>query len=102
MKKPKCIIAPVILAILACTLFSLSCKKGTTCLYREKGTVKSSICGFVIELDNGEIIQPLSGSELDIQLYEGQNVKLAYKVDLYALSLCSTGKGARIKCIKEI
>ena len=70
-------------------------------MFKEKGIVKHNGCSFIIELDNGEIIDTFS-NDLDVKFYEGQRVKFSYKEDPTILRFCGFGKTARIKCIKEI
>jgi PKD repeat protein len=58
-------------------------------------------CGLVIELDNGEILEP---AEIvpDFKLSVGQRVRLSYTELTDRASICMAGKIVRIDCIEEL
>jgi hypothetical protein len=58
-------------------------------------------CGFIIKLDNGEVLEPVS-IPLYFQLYNNQRVKLSYKERTDMASTCMMGKIVDITCIEEI
>jgi PKD repeat protein len=69
------------------------------------GTVKDYTgldgCGFVIELDNGVVLEPVEILPNFI-LYDGERVKLSYTELNDRESICMAGVIARIDCITEI
>lgn len=79
--------------LLSGTLFSASCEKNNDTVpvvsCNVKGIIRHNLCGigvwggFVIELENGEIIQPWSAANKDIENFKpqvNQNIMLAFTV----------------------
>jgi PKD repeat protein len=70
-----------------------------------KGTVfdKSGIdgCGFIIELDNGTVIQPVNIIP-NIVLYDSMRVALNYYIDSTVATTCQYGLPVTIDCIRDL
>lgn len=58
-------------------------------------------CGFVIELENGTIIQPIEILQ-EINLYDSMRVTIGYQPDSSVVSSCMAGIPAIVYCIREI
>ena len=71
----------------------------------EMGTIKDYTgldgCKFLIELENGEKLQPVkyTDSDLDHPLKDGQRIKFSYKEVTDQMSICMTGKMIEVTCI---
>jgi len=59
-------------------------------------------CRFVIELDDGERIQPMNMNEFDIEPKDGMQVKLSYVIDKEAMSICMAGTTVQLVKIRVI
>jgi len=59
-------------------------------------------CGFVIELVNGEKLEPVEIVDKNFKLYDNQRVALSYTELTNFGSICMVGKIARIETIREI
>ncbi len=58
-------------------------------------------CGFIIELDNGEKLEPAVIEDESFELEDGQRVSLSYE-PIEAASFCMVGKVVKITCITDI
>lgn len=57
-------------------------------------------CGFVIELENGDRLEPLNLSDFDIDLKDGRRVWVSYHLtENFIGSLCMVGDLVEIDCI---
>jgi hypothetical protein len=69
------------------------------------GTVKDYTgldgCGYIIELDNGEKLEPLMSS-IPFKLRDNMRVKLSYKELSGMASICMVGKIVEILCMEEV
>ena len=59
-------------------------------------------CGFIIELDNGEKLEPAEMVDTGFVLYDGQRVQVTYSGLKDVGSICMAGKIVRIETIEEI
>jgi hypothetical protein len=89
--KPLYIFVTLVLILSACSVS----KK-----YQESGTLKDYTklagCSYVIELDNGDKLEPLNLKEFDDNPKDGKRLKLKYEVDSTMASNCSVGKIVKI------
>lgn len=69
-----------------------------------KGVVKDYTgldgCGFVIELNSGEILEPAFVHDTTFVFHDNQKVWLSYK-PLSAASICMVGEIVEVLCINE-
>lgn len=95
--------ASLIASILLFTLFS-SCRNESICPDAEKGVFKNLSdldgCSWVIEMENGEELEPLNISDFDIQLVEDKKLWVTYEEES-AASICMVGKTVTIVCITD-
>lgn len=85
-------------------VFSLnSCDKGE-CDGAVTGTVRNYTgldgCGYVIELSNGDKLEPINLSEFSEFAVDNKRVRLTYE-EVGAASVCMVGKMVNIKCIES-
>lgn len=82
-----------------------SCKK-SECADREKGTLKNYTgldgCAWIIELDNGQKLEPLNLDEFIASPADGMKVRVNYIDDIEMASICMVGKIARINCLEKL
>jgi hypothetical protein len=96
-----------------------SCQKNEIALPNACGTMATirdlrglDGCGFVLELDNGERLEPvynydcgtppLPAPTIDhVQFADGKRVSIAYNVLTDRVSICMVGKVVEITCISE-
>jgi hypothetical protein len=97
-----------------------SCQKNEIALPNACGTMATirdlrglDGCGFVLELDNGERLEPVYDSGFcgtpplpapiieNVSFADGKRVSIAYKVLPDRASICMTGKIVEITCISE-
>ena len=59
-------------------------------------------CGWLIELGNGDYLQPLNLKDHKLQLSDGMSVKFDYdEIDTMG-GICMKGKIVRLSCIREV
>ena len=79
-------------------------KGDATC--SEMGTIKDYTgldgCKFLIELDNGENLQPVKYSDADFgdKLKDGQRIKFSFEEVTDQMSICMAGKMVEVTCIE--
>lgn len=85
--------------------FLSGCNKEENNIFHEKGTVVdyagSGNCGFIIELDNGQNILPLTYPE-NFVFAEGQEVSVEYSLIFDRIMLCEKGTPCDLKSIDQI
>jgi len=85
------------------TLLLLACNKNE-CSDSVKGKLKDLSgldgCGFVIELENGNKLEPLNLSDFDIDLNDGKKVWISYHLTTNMIATtCMVGDIIEIDCI---
>ncbi len=84
--------------------FASSCRNRSICPNAEKGVFKNSSdidgCAWVIELQNGEELEPLNIADFEIELIEDKKLWVTYHLE-EAASICMVGKTVHIECITE-
>ena len=82
-----------------------SCKK-TECTDSEKATLKDykglDGCTWIIELGNGERLEPVNLEDFVGSPVEGMKIKLSYNIDIEMASICLVGKVAQIICLEKL
>ena len=58
-------------------------------------------CGFVIELDDSTILNPVNLNDLDIDLVDGAKVSLSFTKLEDAMGICMVGEMVEVKCIEN-
>lgn len=98
-----------LISILIVTLFLNfpGCQKEEPVISDElQGTVKDYTgldgCGFIIELDNGEKLEPAEIVDTAFVLYDGQRVLVTFSELKDMGSICMVGKIVRIETIEEM
>lgn len=93
----------IIIALLVITLAS-SCKNKSICPDAEKGVFKDLSgldgCSWVIELEDGNKLEPLNLADFDVDLVEDKKLWVTYKEES-AASICMAGKTVNIECITD-
>jgi hypothetical protein len=57
-------------------------------------------CGFVIELENGDRLEPLNLSDFDIKLKDGKKIWVSYHLTVnFIATICMVGDIVEIDCI---
>lgn len=86
-----------------CTLFS--CKTQHVCSNAEKAKLKNISgldgCSWVIELEDGSVLEPMNLKEFDIKKRNGKKIYVSYKAEPKYVSICMTGPIVRITCIEN-
>jgi hypothetical protein len=59
-------------------------------------------CGFIIELDNGDKLEPVQIADTGFVFYDGQRVRISFTLLDEMASICMVGKIVRIETIREI
>ena len=92
------------IAIALSVLTLASCDKKSSCDNAVKGTLKDLTgldgCGMVIELKNGDKLEPSNLSDFNIELNDGQKVWVEYH-SIWAASICMVGEAVEIDCLGE-
>ncbi|MFK2819425.1 NigD-like N-terminal domain-containing protein [Flavobacteriaceae sp. LMIT009] len=57
-------------------------------------------CGMIIELDNGNKLNPINREEINVEAVDGQKVSLTYTKLEDAMSICMVGDMVKINCIE--
>ena len=57
-------------------------------------------CGMLIELSNGDYLEPINLSTFDIEVVDGKEIWVNYHI-IGALSICMTGNTVEIDCISD-
>ncbi len=87
------------------TLLLLACNKNK-CADSVKGELKNLSgldgCGFVVELENGNKLEPLNLSDFDINLNDGKKVWISYHLTTNMIATaCMVGDIIEIDCITK-
>ncbi|MDX2362634.1 MAG: hypothetical protein QNK23_17630 [Crocinitomicaceae bacterium] len=84
-------------------LLATSCDKGD-CTNSVKAELKDLTgldgCGFVLELDNGDKLEPRNLNDFNIDIVDGKKVWVNYTV-ISSPSFCMVGEVVEIDCIAE-
>ncbi len=96
----------VILILASVFLNFSSCEDNPVIIKNEvKGIVRDYTgldgCGFIIELINGDKLEPVEINDENFVLMDGQRVILTY-TELSNMSICMVGKTVRIDSIREL
>jgi hypothetical protein len=59
-------------------------------------------CGYVIELNNGQILEPVFIDDTTFVFEDGKKISLSYYEETGLASICMAGKMVHITCISEI
>ena len=57
-------------------------------------------CGYVLELDNGQRLEPHGALWQNFALHDGDRVIIGYESDP-AISICMVGDGVKLTCIEK-
>ena len=93
----------LIFSISLITLLLLACNKNK-CSHSVKAELKDlSVldgCGFVIELKNGNKLEPLNLSDFDIDLNDGKKIWVSYHLTTKMIATaCMVGDIVEIECL---
>lgn len=59
-------------------------------------------CGFVIELENGERIEPINYDDFDVELKDGEKIWVSYHLTPFLIgSVCMVGDIVEIDCMTK-
>lgn len=89
-----------VLAILVLLLLAVSCSEKNNDIQslNYKGVVKDYSdldgCGFIIELENGDKINPVIINNSNIELIDGENVEISYELIDTIADICMVGQNA--------
>lgn len=90
---------------LGLSLLYTSCNDGKLFLGETEGIVKDYTgldgCGFIIELENGDKLEPAQVLDSNFVFYDGQKVIFTYTELKDVGSICMVGKIVRIESIRE-
>ena len=95
-----------ILTIASFAVLAIGCNKSedSPCETGEKATIIDLTgldgCGFVIELENGDRIEPTNLEDFDVPIEDGQKVWVEYHT-VEAASICMVGDIVAIDCLSE-
>ncbi|MFT6922193.1 MAG: hypothetical protein ACJA1C_001195 [Crocinitomicaceae bacterium] len=94
----------IIVSLGVLVLLSTSCDKASNCDNAVKAELKDLTgldgCGMVIELSNGDRLEPTNLSDFSINIADGQKIWVEYHVTSGA-SVCMVGEIVEIDCIGE-
>jgi hypothetical protein len=59
-------------------------------------------CGWMLELENGEKLQPVSQDDLKgVKLKDGNKVRIGFTYETDRVSACMAGKLVKVTCIEK-
>lgn len=94
----------ILLFLLLTTSWMTSCQK-STCEGAVKATIKDATgtdgCGILIQLQNGDHLEPRNLEELGFDANNGQKVWVSYHLDPNGVSICMVGDPVEIDCIEK-
>ena len=80
-----------------------SCKK-SECADSEKAVLKDykglDGCTWIIELENGQKIEPVNLESFVSNPKDGMKIRLSYNDEIESASICMVGKVAQINCLE--
>ena len=93
------------LALLAFVFAAGSCKDtDDICPNGQTATLKDLTgldgCGFVIQLQDGTLLEPINLNEFVTAPVDGQTVQVEYDTVLACISICMTGNMVQITCLE--
>jgi hypothetical protein len=82
--------------------FVMSCAPRKFASEGEKGTLKKlelDGCSWIIELENGDRLQPINLESMNFELNNNKKVTISYEA-VDAISICMSGKTVELKWIR--
>ena len=102
MKRKSLIIGIIIIAL---SLFACKATKTSTCDNAVEAKLVNLTgldgCSWVIELENGNKLEPINLKSFDIKLRNKKKIWVSYTDAKDYVSICMTGKIVRIECIEN-
>lgn len=90
--------------ILGCIILIFSCQKNP-CDNSEKAKFKDATgtdgCGMIIELSNGEYLEPNNLDKFNIEPQDGKKIWISYHLAQSGGTICMVGEIIVIDCISE-
>lgn len=87
-------------------IFLCSCSKNEgVCENASKATLADYTgldgCGWIIELDNGDRLEPTNLNDFDLELKDQQKIWVTYRSAANLGSICMVGEMVLIECVVE-
>ncbi|PLX06053.1 MAG: hypothetical protein C0596_16310 [Marinilabiliales bacterium] len=94
----------ILILIVSVILFSCKTKEQIVCENAVTAKLVNKTidgCTWLIELEDGQILEPLNLKEFDIEKIDNKKIWITYEDTEGYVSICMMGPIVRIKCISE-